>query len=213
MFNKKLQEELDLSNTQIRQLEIKIKELEDSVSRSMNSTASTLTILTETVNKTSQKEMDLTRSIEILKKVNDSYNDSLIERINEVKSENKGIIKIINVLHKSIEKLNASILDNKKTIEQKSGETDKKNLETTKTVAQIGEKLEIAVDVLLDKIAEKAIYDTSKLPKELIENKCPFKPKHGYCEIWKNRPNKSDGIVYCASCLRISELAYRGIKL
>jgi len=71
-------------------------------------------------------------------------------------------------------------------------------------------KLETAIEVIFEKISES---DDENLPSQLLGDKCPFKKKQGFCELWAKRKNKKDALVYCSSCMQASELLDKGVSL
>jgi len=111
----------------------------------------------------------------------------------------------VRLLLKMVDTMADSIVDCKKN-------TNDIQKETTDNSQKLEKKIDVAVDFLLERLSENEVAEDF-VPKELKENKCPFKPKHGYCEIWAKRKNKNDGLAYCASCMRSSELLDQGIKL
>jgi chromosome segregation ATPase len=74
-------------------------------------------------------------------------------------------------------------------------------------------KLDTAIDMVFEKIANNESPDDEDLPPQLSSDKCPFKKKQGFCELWANRKNKKDALVYCSSCMQVSELLDKGVKL
>lgn len=128
---------------------------------------------------------------------------------NQIKQQQQDFVKIISVLNDSIEQINTKI--NKLPVSNNS--FDKKVLSEINTkINQLEETLNNSIDVLLEKISDRAL-DDENLPKELKASRCPFKPKQGYCGLWANRINKTDAMIYCLSCLKQSELMDKGIKL
>ena len=74
------------------------------------------------------------------------------------------------------------------------------------------EKLDVSIELILDKLADK-LSEENVLPEQLLADRCPFKPKQGYCTLWANRKNKTDAMLYCTSCIQASNLLDKGIRL
>ena len=139
--------------------------------------------------------------------------DPISKRIDEAEEDNKSLIKIISTLNDSLSKLDKSIKSNKADVDTQINQNNELFEKTKNDLDQISEKLDVSVDVLLEKISDQSIEEEENLPDILKENRCPFKPKKGYCAIWAKRKKKSEGLLFCHSCIEADKLLDKGIRL
>lgn len=123
---------------------------------------------------------------------------TLVKDVDDLKTNIISCIDLITSLNNGIEKLQNTVESTQEY--------------TTNEIAKQANKLTATTEVLLEKISVTKV-ERDLLPKILSKDICPFKPNQGYCDIWANRPDKNDGLVFCQSCIRASELASKGVKL
>jgi len=77
--------------------------------------------------------------------------------------------------------------------------------------SELASKVDAAIELIFEKLANKI--SDEELPSQLSGDRCPFKSKQGYCELWATRKNKADAMVYCSSCIQSSTLLDKGVRL
>ena len=164
-----------------------------------------------------QQENDFKTELEIIShEIKDST--SVFEKIEKMDQQTEGYFKIvhdtISALSDIVMKKQSETIIPQKTIQKEINLSsyDRKIFNLEEKTNNLEEKLDISVELILDKLANK-LSEEQDLPQQLLSDRCPFKPKQGYCSLWATRKNKTDAMTFCTSCIQASNLLDKGIRL
>ena len=214
---KQIQEALKDFSSQIAQLEKKVNDIIEE-NTSLKDVFSRFLHESETIkNLIHIQKSDFTTELEVFvheMKENDNLN-FVFEKIEKVDRQTEEYFKIV---HNTISALSDIVLNIKAPILKTTPNNvnlssyNKKLYDISERCTGLEEKLDVSIELILDKLADK-LSEENVLPEQLLADRCPFKPKQGYCTLWANRKNKTDAMLYCTSCIQASNLLDKGIRL